>query len=172
MSRVLDLSGQVFGNWLVHPKSELRPIFKKGNKVTWWFCICSCGKERWVRATNLLKGLSSSCGHAKYDSALRMYFAKYKHAARSRGLSFKLRLSDFVDLCARPCYWCGRAPFNKIRSMAGVVSVVSGVDRVDNDSGYLIHNSVPCCIDCNRAKLCLSKSEFIALCTMVVSQHA
>lgn len=30
-----------------------------------WFCRCSCGVEKWVRATNILEGDSKSCGHTR-----------------------------------------------------------------------------------------------------------
>ena len=39
----------------------------------------------------------------------------------------------------------------------------NGVDRVDNDKGYIRDNIVSCCSDCNRSKGVLSKKDFITL---------
>lgn len=37
----------------------------KNNKHTQWVCLCDCGKEKSVRTTNLLKGMTKSCGCLK-----------------------------------------------------------------------------------------------------------
>lgn len=43
----------------------------------------------------------------------------------------------------------------------------NGIDRVDNNKGYTITNSVPCCKDCNFAKRDMTHDEFIAWVTRV-----
>lgn len=54
----IDLSNQQFGRWKVLPMYR----YQKGNKQ--WLCECSCktGTRRFVYETNLLRGLSKSCG--------------------------------------------------------------------------------------------------------------
>lgn len=37
----------------------------------------------------------------------------------------------------------------------------NGIDRVNNNEGYTLLNSLSCCIICNRAKNSLSYGEFI-----------
>lgn len=54
----IDLSNQQFGRWKVLPKYR----YQNGNKQ--WLCECSCEAHtrRYVYETNLLRGLSKSCG--------------------------------------------------------------------------------------------------------------
>jgi len=60
MSRVVDLSGQSFGEWTVTGGVRLLPCGKQ--QVTRWWCTCSCGAEQWVRAGHLRSGRSPHCG--------------------------------------------------------------------------------------------------------------
>lgn len=53
MSKLIDLTGQQFGDWTV-----LHHI--SGSN---WYCRCSCGKEKSVSGHSLKKGMSKSCGH-------------------------------------------------------------------------------------------------------------
>ena len=56
MSKLIDLTGQKFGRWLVLEKAE-----SKNNK-TRWKCQCDCGTIKIVNGTDLKLGKSSSCG--------------------------------------------------------------------------------------------------------------
>ena len=51
----LDLTGQIYGQWVVLKKGEILPIAK-------WICECSCGTIKEVRQTTLRQGSSKSCG--------------------------------------------------------------------------------------------------------------
>lgn len=53
----LELSGQRFGRWEVLYKSHKN----KAGEI-YWFCRCDCGTERSVKARNLRRGESTSCG--------------------------------------------------------------------------------------------------------------
>lgn len=48
--------------------------------------------------------------------------------------------------------------------------VWNGIDRVDNSKGYTMKNCVPCDGVVNKAKLCMSKDEFLEMCK-AVSNH-
>lgn len=52
--RLIDLTGQKFGEWTV---------IKKASRESYWKCKCSCGIERDVYAPSLKSGKSLSCGH-------------------------------------------------------------------------------------------------------------
>lgn len=54
-------TGDQIGDWVL---LDYKPGAKKPERISprWW-CRCSCGTERWVRASNLLNGQSQSCGH-------------------------------------------------------------------------------------------------------------
>ena len=56
-----NLIGQKFGRLTVVSKS------KTINNHTKWHCICDCGNECDVFTTNLLQGMTTSCGCYKYE---------------------------------------------------------------------------------------------------------
>ena len=37
----------------------------------------------------------------------------------------------------------------------------SGIDRVNSQEGYVKNNCVPCCDKCNKAKMAMSRDEFL-----------
>lgn len=51
-----DLTGKVFGRLTVIKRDP------DSVKVVYWFCLCSCGKEKRVRGTHLNSGAIRSCG--------------------------------------------------------------------------------------------------------------
>lgn len=57
MSRLIDLTGRVFGRLTVLNRAENSPT----GKVR-WLCRCACGTELPVRGTLLVSGLTRSCG--------------------------------------------------------------------------------------------------------------
>jgi hypothetical protein len=46
---------------------------------------------------------------------------------------------------------------------------MSGIDRRDNELGYTVTNSVPCCPACNVAKAKMNEAEFRA---WIIAVHA
>lgn len=61
MPAFIDLTGLRFGLWLVQrylPGDTKTMPRRKGR----WFCVCECGVERPVDASNLVDGQSLSCG--------------------------------------------------------------------------------------------------------------
>jgi len=55
MKPIADLKGQIFGEFTVIEKAPT--VTRK----TQWVCRCSCGKEKIVYATHLLRGNTKSC---------------------------------------------------------------------------------------------------------------
>src|SRR5262249_7878093 len=64
-----DLTGQQFNRWTVIRYHANVP-------QTMWFCRCSCGTERAVRASALLRNGSKSCGCLK-DEVAKTTFLKH-----------------------------------------------------------------------------------------------
>ena len=62
MSRFKDLSGQRFGRLVVLDK-----YIKVKGKNTKWLCRCDCGTEKYIINTNLIKGVTTSCGCLQKD---------------------------------------------------------------------------------------------------------
>lgn len=57
-----DLTGMTFGDYTVIRRATKDETNKRG---TYWLCRCSCGKEKYVGASNLKRGVAKSCGHVK-----------------------------------------------------------------------------------------------------------
>jgi len=59
MSKTHNLKGQTFGKW--HILQEVREKHS-------WVCKCECGSKKIVTESNLLRGLSRSCGCRRFES--------------------------------------------------------------------------------------------------------
>ena len=170
--KALDLVGQQF--------ERLTVLYKNGNNKAGriiWQCKCACGSEKLVSTTDLRTGNTRSCGclHIEssiqkckdrkthnYESAFHDLYIRYKGNAKARGLAFELSHEDFYKLTNQVCHYCGISP-QQIMTKAHYVSTYTynGIDRLDNSLGYILENCVPCCGTCNKAKLVMSKQEFL-----------
>ena len=72
MGKLIDLTGQRFGFWLV----QNRTINSKG-KVQ-WMCVCECGKKKNVTANSLRTGNSTSCGCNHKPDLINKSFGRLK----------------------------------------------------------------------------------------------
>lgn len=112
------------------------------------------------------KGYSLNGTHYKQlpygEAAFNDLFARYKGKAEKRLLSFELTKEQFKQLTTQECRYCGRQP-HRIHTVNKRVGeyVYNGIDRVDNDIGYVESNSYPCCYDCNRMKHNMGEKEFL-----------
>lgn len=77
----------------------------------------------------------------------------YKVNAEKRGFIFNLSVDEFREIVESDCVYCGDAGF--------------GIDRIDNNIGYLKENCAPCCSMCNRMKGAYSTEEFIDKCKKI-----
>ena len=70
---------------------------------------------------------------------------RFKNAIRNsqkREIDWKIPFQKFEYLLSLPCLYCGGA----------TGETGSGLDRVDNNMGYILKNVVPCCGTCNKLK--------------------
>lgn len=81
MSRGWRLSihpGDRYGRWLVLRRSSWSTLNANGGKnEVLWECRCECGVERTVRAGNLRKGTSRSCGCLAADRTREYHACKH-----------------------------------------------------------------------------------------------
>ena len=77
-------------------------------------------------------------------------YAHGKVNARKRNKEFTLTLEEYEILIKRPCNYCNKS----IADETGV-----GLDRIDNDKGYIPGNVEPCCSKCNRIRKNSMKSD-------------
>lgn len=68
MGKIHDLTGQKFGKLTVMERAENR-ITPKGQSKAAWKCLCECGKEVEVLASNLVRGNTKSCGCSSAEYA-------------------------------------------------------------------------------------------------------
>ena len=95
------------------------------------------------------------------DSILVRY-TDYKYRADKKELSFEISNADFDYICHKDCIYCGRSTTD---------CHINGIDRKDNERGYVINNCVPCCKECNHAKRDLSYDVFINKCIAIASRE-
>jgi len=93
-----------------------------------------------------------------YDNTLKGCFSTYKKSAKRRDLDFKITIDYFKKFWKKSCSYCG----GEIKSI--------GLDRIDNNKGYIVGNLCSCCYICNISKRKLSQEDFINLCRKV-SKH-
>lgn len=74
---------------------------------------------------------------------------KYIANAQRRGITWALTTESALAILVQPCTYCGVCP-----------SQGNGIDRVDNDQGYVPYNCVAACWPCNRMKGKMSARAF------------
>lgn len=174
MRKIIDISNQKFGNWTVIK------ISKKTKTATYWECRCDCGNNGSIRAYALKKGESHSCGKCNFhkeifrnnfkswnkiedraESIINREFSMYKGNSLSDGREFQLTRIEFETLIKKNCHYCLRAPYREVKDpFSEEVIMLNGVDRIDSAVGYITHNCVPCCSECNVAKSTLTLDKF------------
>ena len=76
---------------------------------------------------------------------------------RTKKVLFDLTKEQFLNLIDKPCVYCGEN--------------ARGVDRVDNNDGYILSNSVSCCGRCNKMKMDMTVEQFIQKCKDIIRNH-
>ena len=161
-AKFINETGNRYGKLLVIEMTEEQP---HGN--VHWFCRCDCGKDKAVRGDVLRTGKSTHCGCMTslpwgLASFRRLYY-DIKTKAKVRGLDWELDQEQFLDITSQNCSYCGLEPLQMAGWMAAYSGpyVYNGIDRVDNNLGYVRDNIVPCCWRCNRMKHTLGLQEFL-----------
>lgn len=173
LARKCDLTGKRIGRLLI--KEDLG-VAKDGWRL--WGCVCDCGTKKAVRSRELLRGHTKSCGclsreimsrsggnnrKALGESAFNQLLFNYKKSARERGYDFELTDETFRHLTSKSCYYCGQIadrPAPRAKGTNGDY-LYNGIDRIDNNKGYIDGNVRTCCKQCNIAKGVLSESDFL-----------
>jgi len=77
-------------------------------------------------------------------------YKTYQKSANSRNLVFTLSEKEFSDIVKQSCYLCGLATSDTNKN---------GIDRFNNEKGYLLDNCKPCCGHCNLLKKDMEYTE-------------
>ena len=86
-----------------------------------------------------------------YTISVAELWRSIQRNAYSRCLLFTISEFEFEKLTIQPCYYCG---FQSI-------SRLNGIDRVDNNKGYILSNCITCCKMCNTIKNTQHPLEFL-----------
>lgn len=165
--RIKYINGMRFNNFIIVERVD-SIITHKGRSYTAWNCKCDCGEYFIGRTKEIQKGLKS-CGClsksnrfkliSNEENITKLKLNHYKSGATRRNIEFKLGYDEFYKLIIGDCYYCGSKPFldnkTKYHSM-----LTNGIDRVENNKGYINTNVVSCCRFCNSAKGKYSVKEF------------
>lgn len=143
-----------------------------------WVCKCDCGNTKNVSLRCLVMGYTNSCGCEKQsglrkqtdaerlapgESAFNRLYHDYRRSAARKGRVFELTKDQFRVITSGNCFYCGAVPIKTYWANLSKLSgpyVYNGVDRLNNDVGYVGDNCVPCCWKCNRLKSDMSIDEF------------
>lgn len=157
--KVNDITGNKYGTLTVIKKSH----YKKHN--LYWECECECGEICYATSTDLKRGRKNFCNNCNIKnskkSVLNVLFKNYERGAVKRNLNFDLTIDDFEKIIHSNCYYCGVEPKQVLKKKGMREELIyNGIDRIDNDLGYTLNNSVPCCKFCNYGKKGFDVNEF------------
>lgn len=171
------IKGTQFGDWIIVGLKEYRIRNKKtGKRGSFWLReCCRCGTRKWVDRTSLIGGTSKNCGCLRAETLNRnrkvlpdgeatfnLIYAHYKANAKRHNRLWELSREEFRTLTQSACFYCGVEPSTYMRANKTITPYkYNGIDRRDNEQGYTLSNSVPCCKICNYAKKDLTEEEFL-----------
>jgi hypothetical protein len=185
----INHAGKKFGHLTAVSYSGRKPGKKSptsGNAL--WLCTCDCGNETVALARDLIDGTKKSCGCLAFtglraggsnrlpagESAFNCYFYGYKKSARQRSYEWDLTKEQFKEITSSNCHYCGIPPSNTVHGRAGYTNggyKCNGVDRINNEKGYVTGNVRPCCKQCNIAKGVLTEQQFYNWIGKVANHH-
>lgn len=168
-----DLTGRTFGLLEVLRRAETR----QSSGISRWIVRCSCHAQTVYEITrsHLLSKNPGCCacradraaatrlaGTNDADGAIKILRAHYRQSALKNSREFSLEsLGVFSHLVLGKCHYCNTLPQReRFRRKRRSAVPLNGIDRVDNEQGYSLKNSVPCCTVCNRAKRKMELSSF------------
>lgn len=163
-----DLCGRRFGLLTVLAPVQVR---KKNRNRPHWECRCDCGGSKVVSRSYLIQGWTKSCGCLgkkpkldRTEAECRMLFRAYSFNAKHRKHEFFIPYDEFVSLVLSSCSYCGSEPTTTLNNYYRRVGLpqtrFNGVDRKDNNLGYVSGNCVSCCKLCNYMKRGLTVEDF------------
>jgi len=170
----IDLTGKK-----INMLTVLEKIPREENRRTQYKVKCDCGVIKCVDGSKLRNETVKSCGCFKYseqgrknqgiksrkkfgESLKNIVKWSYKNNAIRKGYSFELTDDEMEFFFKCNCFYCGRPPYKTIAKSKHYGSFTyTGVDRLNNDIGYITENTVACCTDCNYLKNSYNFNEFI-----------
>jgi hypothetical protein len=144
------------------------PGIGHGSSTQWDLLCAYCLNTFRAPTTNFKK--SKSCYQCRgkvlrsysENTTLNYLYSVVKGRKVSKEKGFSLTKECFETISKMSCHYCGSEPALKNGYKDWHMKVkMNGIDRVDPLNGYHENNVVPCCKNCNVAKLDRSEEEFI-----------
>ncbi len=115
-------------------------------------CCSNCNTPKKFIRNTICKGCDYKLHPEKYEVhkirvknyafTLNGKFLNAKSQAKSRNIPWHINKEQYKALINNTCNYCtGQLPVKGV-----------GLDRIDNNQGYVIDNVVPCCEACNSIK--------------------
>jgi hypothetical protein len=89
-------------------------------------------------------------------------YINYIKSANTRNIEFKLTEDDFNSIILKECYLCGLNT-NEYN--------INGIDRQNNQKGYIIDNCKPCCGHCNLLKKDIKYEDIINNANIIYNKY-
>ena len=140
---------------------------RHSNQAVIWNVTCHCGNTFEYSASLIKSGKKISCG-CKYQQAskseeellLKYVWSRYVASATKKKLEFNLSENNIKNIIlSKQCFYDnnnGLIHQKNIFKQKQIKRLVTlewfGIDRIDNNKGYIIENCVPCCRECNFLK--------------------
>ncbi len=106
------------------------------------------------------------------ESSFNSLFLTYKKGATKSNRTFQLTKEQFKILTSSNCHYCGIEPQQSHYKPDFHGSYVyNGIDRIDNNIGYILSNCVTACKMCNFAKRDISKSQWDDWITRIIKHN-
>ena len=146
-------------------------LIGKNKHNCWLYKIeCKCGIIFTSEGNDILSNKIKSCG-CKFNANLKKkteeeikvnsLLSAYRASAKSRNIEFKLKAEDIKLLCFNKCFYCNEGYSNRRYLKPYKFHILyNGIDRVDNNVGYIIDNCRTSCYNCNQAKHQMIESSF------------
>lgn len=136
MGRLVDITGKMFGRWMVLNRSG-----SDDRNKPLWLCRCSCGVERLVSGSTLREGQSTSCGCKREDSLTKhgmcgtseyhSWRAMINRCHNQNDSSYHLYGARGIKVCEK---W--HDIFSFIEDMGLKPSNKHSIERKDNNGNY------------------------------------
>jgi hypothetical protein len=167
-----DLTNKIFGRLTVKSFQD-----SEDGRI-YWNCLCTCENTKVIQHWALLGGGTQSCGCLRKESMqIPAGEASWNNRWKTHSQNASLRSENeivkeyFIEICSMDCFYCDLPPqpWNVYMQQDRLTTAnggkmskenldrswinTNGIDRVDNEKGYLLNNSVPCCWGCNSMKI-------------------